>query len=208
MKHFRRLLAVALAVLCVLSLVACGGNTSTDEFTYGDTGENVYKNSFVGIQVTAPDNWVFLTDEQIATVAGQVADAFPDVDAFKKSNSAEKIVMYLVDSETSGTDSINLTLAKGGIFTSLDKTVEVNKQTLKTTYEQMGLTTEFSNDEKVTLGGVEFTSFTMTGDFMGIKFSQYCYFAMKDKYVCVIAATDYSNLGRGFFENTISAYTK
>lgn len=213
MKKATKMLALLLAAVCLLSFAACGSKKGENEaggaVTYGEVTGKVYTNEFLGLQITAPTGWDFLSQEDMRQLTQDVQEAFPDVEAFEKSESAEKIVMYMWDTTKNGQNSVNLTLGKGGIFASLEQTVEASKRDLKTAYEQMGAATvEYGTEEEITLGGKQFVYLPVTGSISGISFAQYVYFAKYGSYVCVLAASDFTGVGRTTFESMLSAYAK
>ena len=71
----KKLFAVILTVALLLTFAACGkvGETKK-EFSRGVITGNAYENEFLGLGVELGDDWVFYSDEQIATLYGFTTD--------------------------------------------------------------------------------------------------------------------------------------
>ncbi len=96
----KKIIALFMTALMVVSLAACAGSENTAEtqpatttaavetavseteapvgeytITRGTVSENVYTNEFVGITFTAPDSWSFYDEEELAELIGSSAEA-------------------------------------------------------------------------------------------------------------------------------------
>lgn len=137
MKKF----AAAAAVLLLAAVMLAGcvsinieGSTPSPtpkEFTRGTIDGNVYKSEYADIKFTAPDGWVYSTDEEISKLMGISADKLSDAGmkvsdemlklqsiydmmAINNTTGSNVIVMYqnlslLGASVTSEEDYLNLT---------------------------------------------------------------------------------------------------
>ena len=114
MKKLSPFSALLLAVLMPLSLAACGGGgQSTDkEFSAGVTDGNTYTNEYFGFAATLDENWTMLTEEQIAQITGQTAEALDDENLAKMYDDSKVVMeMYGVRSDNS---TVNITVENLG----------------------------------------------------------------------------------------------
>ena len=105
----KKILALVLAMMMVLSLGACSGETEPETVEIvparGTVENGIYKNEAFGVAFSAGENWYFLTDSEIAVSMGVAAEEI--------YGEGTEIVgdhiydVYCVENTTGGTVSIN-----------------------------------------------------------------------------------------------------
>ena len=105
----KKILALVLAMMLVLSLGACSGETEPETVEIvparGTVENGIYKNEAFGVTFSAGENWYFLTDSEIAVSMGVAAEEI--------YGEGTEIVgdhiydVYCVENTTGGTVSIN-----------------------------------------------------------------------------------------------------
>ena len=105
----KKILALVLAMMMVLSLGACSGETEPETVEIvparGTVENGIYKNEAFGVTFSAGENWYFLTDSEIALSMGVAAEEI--------YGEGTEIVgdhiydVYCVENTTGGTVSIN-----------------------------------------------------------------------------------------------------
>lgn len=107
----------------------------------GTIDGTTYTNESFGVTVDLPSNWVFLSDDDIATLTGVSKDMFDNETLSKALDEVSSLIdMYAVDGN-SGADNVNLTVEKKSILTKgLDAQgyVDAAKATTKITLEASG----------------------------------------------------------------------
>ncbi len=105
----KKILALVIAMIMVLSLGACSGETEpeTEEIVpaRGTVENGIYKNEAFGVTFSAGENWYFLTDDEIALSMGVAAE---EVYGEGTEIAGDHIYdVYCVENTTGGTVSIN-----------------------------------------------------------------------------------------------------
>lgn len=105
----KKILALVLAMMMVLSLGACSGETEPETVEIvparGTVENGIYKNEAFGVTFSAGENWYFLNDDEIAVSMGVAAEEI--------YGEGTEIVgdhiydVYCVENTTGGTVSIN-----------------------------------------------------------------------------------------------------
>ena len=105
----KKILALVLAMMMVLSLGSCSGETEPETVEIvparGTVENGIYKNEAFGVTFSAGENWYFLTDSEIAVSMGVAAEEI--------YGEGTEIVgdhiydVYCVENTTGGTVSIN-----------------------------------------------------------------------------------------------------
>lgn len=211
----KKWLALTLAIIMVLSVVACDTDKSRDEkkpekdkieenkteenkteenkteekveISRGKIKGNVYRNEFLGIEFTKPDSWVYATDEEIAEKINVAVDWLLG-EKFKDALENNPLVydMLVVDQRTGSSVSVG--------YENLSKTLSINitvEQYVEAFKEQLaGLSTwtvNFSkNLEKAKLGNTEFTKFSFIVTVQDVSMKQVYYLKKIDGYMCFI----------------------
>ena len=105
----KKILALVLAMMMVLSLGACSGETEPETVEIvparGTVENGIYKNEAFGVTFSAGENWYFLTDSEIAVSMGVAAEEIYGEGAEIVGDHIYDV--YCVENTTGGTVSIN-----------------------------------------------------------------------------------------------------
>ncbi len=194
--------ALALAILMMLMLVACGNDTpqgnvsDTDaetqkaELSRGKIEGDVYKNEFLGFEFVKPSSWVYSTDEEIAAVMNVAVDNILG-DKYKEAleNNPAVYDMMVVDIVTRSNISV--------VYENLQKTFATNiteEQYIEAVKQQVsgvsGMTISFSDKlENVKLGKTEFKKCVCETEAYGVKMTQVYYLHKFDVYMASVIVT-------------------
>ena len=229
----KKWLALTLAIIMVLSVVACDTDKSRDErkpekdkieenkteknkteenkteekveISRGKIKGNVYRNEFLGIEFTKPDSWVYATDEEIAETVNISVDWLLG-EKFKDALENNPLVfdMLVVDQITGSNINIG--------FENLSKTLSTNitvEQYVEALKEQVAgvstWTVTFSNTLEIKkLGNTEFTKFSAIVTVQDVSMKQVYYLKKIDGYMCFITIS----IPRGYTIEQIEAMFK
>ena len=197
MKRLSRFSALLLAVLMPLSLAACGGGgQSTDkEFSAGVTDVNTYTNEYFGFAATLDENWTMLTEEQIAQVTGQTAEALDDDNLAKMYDDGKVVMeMYGVRSDNS---TVNITVENLGTINGAkyDESGYVD-ESLKKLPDQLsagGFTDIKTEKTTVTFAGTEHDGITITASVQSTAVHEVLACVKVGNYVAVITAVTFGD---------------
>ena len=197
MKKLSRFSALLLAVLMPLSLAACGGGgQSTDkEFSAGVTDGNTYTNEYFGFAATLDENWTMLTEEQIAQITGQTAEALDDENLAKMYDDGKVVMeMYGVRSDNS---TVNITVENLGTINGAkyDESGYVD-ESLKQLPEQLsagGFTDIKTEKTTVTFAGTEHDGITITASVQSTAVHEVLACVKVGNYVAVITAVTFGD---------------
>lgn len=197
MKKLSRFSALLLAVLMPLSLAACGGGgQSTDkEFSAGVTDVNTYTNEYFGFAATLDENWTMLTEEQIAQVTGQTAEALDDDNLAKMYDDGKVVMeMYGVRSDNS---TVNITVENLGTINGAkyDESGYVD-ESLKKLPDQLsagGFTDIKTEKTTVTFAGTEHDGITITASVQSTAVHEVLACVKVGNYVAVITAVTFGD---------------
>lgn len=197
MKKLSRFSALLLAVLMPLSLAACGGGgQSTDkEFSAGVTDGNTYTNEYFGFAATLDENWTMLTEEQIAQVTGQTAEALDDDNLAKMYDDGKVVMeMYGVRSDNS---TVNITVENLGTINGAkyDESGYVD-ESLKQLPDQLsagGFTDIKTEKTTVTFAGTEHDGIIITASVQSTAVHEVLACVKVGNYVAVITAVTFGD---------------
>ena len=197
MKKLSRFSALLLAVLMPLSLAACGGGgQSTDkEFSAGVTDGNTYTNEYFGFAATLDENWTMLTEEQIAQITGQTAEALDDENLAKMYDDGKVVMeMYGVRSDNS---TVNITVENLGTINGAkyDESGYVD-ESLKKLPDQLsagGFTDIKTEKTTVTFAGTEHDGITITASVQSTAVHEVLACVKVSNYVAVITAVTFGD---------------
>ena len=197
MKKLSRFSALLLAVLMPLSLAACGGGgQSTDkEFSAGVTDGNTYTNEYFGFAATLDENWTMLTEEQIAQITGQTAEALDDENLAKMYDDGKVVMeMYGVRSDNS---TANITVENLGTINGAkyDESGYVD-ESLKKLPDQLsagGFTDIKTEKTTVTFAGTEHDGITITASVQSTAVHEVLACVKVGNYVAVITAVTFGD---------------
>ena len=196
----KKIICSLLAILMLLSLCACGstsdstdirgeiigGNTvpvATDPvetespekepaFSFGKAANNTYKNDFLGIGCTLPEDWAFYSEQQILEMNNIVGE-YLDEDAAMLMANANIIYDMMAIKESDGSSvSVNLEKLTAAQLDALDvkALLEAQIEIIEITYANMGYSDVQIVSEKVTVDGKEFDSLHITANIQGVSF--------------------------------------
>ena len=197
MKKLSRFSALLLAVLMPLSLAACGGGgQSTDkEFSAGVTDGNTYTNEYFGFAATLDENWTMPTEEQIAQITGQTAEALDDENLAKMYDDGKVVMeMYGVRSDNS---TVNITVENLGTINGAkyDESGYVD-ESLKKLPDQLsagGFTDIKTEKTTVTFAGTEHDGITITANVQSTAVHEVLACVKVGNYVAVITAVTFGD---------------
>ena len=197
MKKLSRFSALLLAVLMPLSLAACGGGgQSTDkEFSAGVTDGNTYTNEYFGFAATLDENWTMLTEEQIAQITGQTAEALDDENLAKMYDDGKVVMeMYGVRSDNS---TVNITVENLGTINGAkyDESGYVD-ESLKKLPDQLsagGFTDIKTEKTTVTFAGTEHDGIIITASVQSTAVHEVLACVKVGNYVAVITAVTFGD---------------
>ena len=197
MKKLSRFSALLLAVLMPLSLAACGGGgQSTDkEFSAGVTDGNTYTNEYFGFAATLDENWTMLTEEQIAQITGQTAEALDDENLAKMYDDGKVVMeMYGVRSDNS---TVNITVENLGTINGAkyDESGYVD-ESLKQLPDQLsagGFTDIKTEKTTVTFAGTEHDGIIITASVQSTAVHEVLACVKVGNYVAVITAVTFGD---------------
>lgn len=182
------ILAIAISIVgCDLSNLVPSGKA---ELSRGNVSGNKYTNEFLGFTFTAPDSWVYSTDEEIAAAMNLGMENFLD-ENYKKAleNNPSIYDMMVVDSVTRS----NITVAYENLEKSFASNITVDQyiSALKTQLNSVSSIKYTFTDktEKVSLGETEFTRSVCEATAYGVKMTQAYYLYKIDGYMAVVIVT-------------------
>lgn len=194
----KRILTVALAILCLascLSFCACGGGAT---FERGSKADSSYTNQSMNLVFNKPTGWVFYTDEQLAELMDVAKDIVNDKEIFEKAEVSTIYEFMAVDNRTG--NNVNMTVEKISSLTSLDSYIKSFKEQLPG--QLTGFTVTFEDDmPEITLGGSTFVRLTAHLSASGASMDQYYYFCKVGTKLVGVIATDVNGLTSQAFED-------
>ena len=204
----KKILCSLLAILMLASLCGCasggdssnirgeivGGNAAPVEtappatepaFSFGKTAANTYKNDFLGISCTLPEEWTFYTDQQILEMNSLTGEFLDEETAKLVEDAAIIYDMMAVKQEDGSTISVNLEKLSAVQLLALDiqASLEAQIDTIISTYENMGYTDVQVVSEKITVDGKEYDNLTITAKIMDLDFYAHCFAFRKGSYL-------------------------
>ena len=188
----KKIIAVLLAVLMIVSLSACGKTPTEDdvrgeqtknestpqnsevEFSLGTVEGPVYENRFIGLGCRLKEGWTFYSDEQIRelnNVATELAgEEFEDL--MKNADLIHD--MYATSSDQMSNINVNLEKAQMLQLAAIDlaSNFENAFAILEQSFSNMGYTNISHEVGTITIDNKEFTSLSVTGEINGVKMYQ------------------------------------
>ena len=187
----KKILCLLLVSVLLFSLCGCFGSDKdvrgevtsatqsqeVTEFSFGKTASNTYKNDFLGLSCTLPEEWSFATDEEILELNSITKDAL-DEDLTEVLENADLI--YDMNASTAEGSNVNVNLQKLSLaqVATLDIKKELESQIdmIKSSYESMGFTKTEAVYEKVKVDGKDVDALKITANiqdysFYGVSFS-------------------------------------
>ena len=192
----KKLLALVLVLIMVISLTACGDDSTFDDV--GGTVSNVetpvsseeevqvdlggvegssYKNASVGIQLVAPEGWTFYTQDQIDEMNNENTD-------LEAANAMFDMMIIDASGNNVSVSFENLGKLYGSVL-SEDKYLELAKQNIEnsdTVFENIEITT-------VTVAGETWGCLKFAQQYEGITVNQMSAVKKCGKFMALVTAT-------------------
>lgn len=155
----------------------------------GTVEGNVYKSEFSEITFTKPDDWKFLTDEEIAANFNIGAEMLGQ-DKFSETIASVTSLMDMQASNPLTGDNINIVYENLAITGNQKITADEYIEITKSQFASLeSFNYEFKNDFTKTLGNHEYRGAIFEANYNGIKLTQGCYFRKIGDYMVVITIT-------------------
>lgn len=191
----RKTLALILAILMLAaSLCACGDKGTAKKYERGTVNGNVYHSDFLDLTFTAPSDWTFSTDEEIASSMGVALDMMKDGDKFETSD-----VSSMVEFHANGTGGSNVIMTIEKISTlaaavnTVDDCVKSLKENITKQLEGSGMSYTFGNTTTTEIGEHEYRRLeaTLETSVAGtvVSIDQVIYVRLVGKYLVSISFT-------------------
>lgn len=191
----RKTLALILAILMLAaSLCACGDKKTAKKYERGTVNENVYHSDFLDLTFTAPSDWTFSTDEEIASSMGVALDMMKDGDKFETSDVASMVEFY---ANGTGGSNVIMTIEKisalAAAVNTVDDCVDSLKENLTKQLEGSGMSYTFGNTTTTEIGKHEYRRLeaTLETSVAGtvVSIDQVIYVRLVGKYLVSISFT-------------------
>ena len=208
----KKLLALLLVGIMLCGLCGCLGdenvrgevnapdkteseNTESEEFSLGETLNNSYKNKFLGLSCTLPEEWVFYTDKQILELNNIVTDSVGE--EVKEMLENATIIYDMYATNPNNGSSINVNLEKISLVQSatldLKQTLEAQFPALKSGLENMGYTDVVAEYAKIKVDGKEFDGAKVSGKIQGVDFYETVFTLKKGVYLANVTIATFSS---------------
>lgn len=191
----KRVSYLALALALVLSLTAC--SFGSKKFERGVVEGRTYTSQFLGLTCTAPAEYTYLNDQEIAQLndlAADVVDSEELVKQMRESLESGNQVqdMYLMTAD--GLQTVNVMLVKvsaKGATVDMAAFTDMGKEQIISGYQSMGMTDVEASRETVTFMGQQYEGICATAAFHDVPVTTVQVCMQVDNYVCVITFTSY-----------------
>ena len=199
----KKLFCIILSIILLVSLCGCFGNKADDvrgtisngggdeldpEFSLGKTSGGTYSNDFLGLSCTLPTGWEFYTDKQILEL-NNIAGEYMDEDVAERLKNAA-IVYDMAANHPADGSNININMEKlspSQLATlNIQKTLESQFDTIKSTFKNMGFTDINLKYQKVTVDGTEFDGVVLSAKTQGVAFYETIFTFRKSNYLANI----------------------
>ena len=191
----KRVSYLALALALVLSLPAC--SIGSKKFERGVVEGQTYTSQFLGLTCTAPAEYTYLNDQEIAQLNNLAADAVDSEELVKQmreslENGNQVQDMYLMTAD--GLQTINVMLIKvsaKGATVDMAAFADMGKDQVMSGYQSMGMTDMEASRETVTFMGQQYEGVCATAAYHDALVTTVQVCMQVDNYVCVITFTSY-----------------
>ena len=191
----KRVSYLALALALVLSLTAC--SFGSKKFERGVVEGQTYTSQFLGLTCTAPGEFTYLSDEEIAQrnhLAAEAVDSEELVKQMRESleNGNQVQDMYLMTAD--GLQTVNVMLVKvsaKGAAVDMAAFADMGKDQVVSAYQSMGMTDVEASRETVTFMGQQYEGICTSATYTDVPVTTVQVCMQVDNYVCVITFTSY-----------------
>ena len=179
----KRWLSLLLALVFVLSLGTV--TVAEEEDPIGVTADDVYYNGALGIQMTLPDSWHFLTDEELTARMGYDSQ-YASREGLRQLLKRDSFVtvMFAESMDVYGTN-VNLVVTDLGIYKSLDEKtfLSVSKSGLVEELQKQGYADVTVTEGTFQLAGQEHAGATVTCKVAALQMYMLVVLVKADKYM-------------------------
>ncbi len=189
----KKILCAILALVMLLSVCGCAAAPAGPAFTAGEVNGNVYTNEFAGLTFTAPEDWTFSSEEELAQMMNVSLDIIADDNEYAKKIAELTTVYGMMAQSGDSTSNVQVMFENVAITGNKNITAEKYVETvcglLESTYADMGATCSINDTKTVTIGGNEYVYLTVDVDYLGVAMQQAYACRKIDKYMANIVIT-------------------
>ena len=191
----KRVSYLALALALVLSLTAC--SIGSKKFERGVVEGQTYTSQFLGLTCTAPAEYTYLNDQEIAQLNDLTADVVDSEELVKQmreslENGNQVQDMYLMTAD--GLQTVNVMLVKvsaKGATVDMAAFTDMGKEQIISGYQSMGMTDVEASRETVTFMGQQYEGICTSATYTDVPVTTVQVCMQVGDYVCVITFTSY-----------------
>ena len=191
----KRVSYLTLALALVLSLTAC--SIGSKKFERGVVEGQTYTSQFLGLTCTAPAEYTYLNDQEIAQLNDLTADVVDSEELVKQmreslENGNQVQDMYLMTAD--GLQTVNVMLVKvsaKGATVDMTAFTKMGMEQIISGYESADMTDVETSRETVTFMGQQYEGICATAAFNDVPVTTVQVCMQVDNYVCVITFTSY-----------------
>ena len=191
----KRVSYLALALALVLSLTAC--SFGSKKFERGVVEGQTYTSQFLGLTCTAPAEFTYLSDEEIAQrnhLAAEAVDSEELVKQMRESleNGNQVQDMYLMTDDSLQTVNVMLVkVSAKGATVDMTAFTKMGMEQIISGYESADMTAVEASRETVTFMGQQYEGICATAAYHDAPVTTVQVCMQVDNYVCVITFTSY-----------------
>ena len=191
----KRVSYLTLALALVLSLTAC--SIGSKKFERGVVEGQTYTSQFLGLTCTAPAEYTYLNDQEIAQLNDLTADVVDSEELVKQmreslENGNQVQDMYLMTAD--GLQTVNVMLVKvsaKGAAVDMAAFADMGKDQVVSAYQSMGMTDVEASRETVTFMGQQYEGICTSATYTDVPVTTVQVCMQVGNYVCVITFTSY-----------------
>ena len=191
----KRVSYLTLALALVLSLTAC--SIGSKKFERGVVEGQTYTSQFLGLTCTAPAEYTYLNDQEIAQLNDLTADVVDSEELVKQmreslENGNQVQDMYLMTAD--GLQTVNVMLVKvsaKGATVDMAAFTDMGKEQIISGYQSMGMTDVEASRETVTFMGQQYEGICTSATYTDVPVTTVQVCMQVGNYVCVITFTSY-----------------
>ena len=191
----KRVSYLTLALALVLSLTAC--SIGSKKFERGVVEGQTYTSQFLGLTCTAPAEYTYLNDQEIAQLNDLTADVVDSEELVKQmreslENGNQVQDMYLMTAD--GLQTVNVMLVKvsaKGATVDMAAFADMGKDQVVSAYQSMGMTDVEASRETVTFLGQQYEGICTSATYTDVPVTTVQVCMQVGDSVCVITFTSY-----------------
>ena len=191
----KRVSYLALALALVLSLTAC--SIGSKKFERGVVEGQTYTSQFLGLTCTAPAEYTYLNDQEIAQLNDLTADVVDSEELVKQmreslENGNQVQDMYLMTAD--GLQTVNVMLVKvsaKGATVDMTAFTKMGMEQIISGYESADMTDVEASRETVTFMGQQYEGICTSATYTDVPVTTVQVCMQVGDYVCVITFTSY-----------------